>query len=138
MRETKFKGKVKYNGNHLFSGDWVEGSLIVKYVSEGVFIYVIEKDEFGNIIREFEIEVDPETVSQYTGLKDQNGAEIYEDDEVEIIVTKGVVHKGIIVFNYGSFCLKSKSDLGKDKYNVIALINYAPSCIITKLKPKKS
>ena len=43
-----FRGKVKYNGNHLFAEDWVYGSLIIK--SKGTFIYVIEEDEFGNTI----------------------------------------------------------------------------------------
>ena len=76
MRTIRFRGKVKYNGNHLFAGDWVFGSLIIK--PSGTFIYVVEEDEFGNIVREFETEVIPETVGQFTGLTDKNGTEIFE------------------------------------------------------------
>jgi len=76
MIEVKFRGKIKYNGNYLFSGDWAFGSLILK--SKGAFIYVIEKDNFDNIIREYEVEVIPESVEQFTGLKDKNEVEIFE------------------------------------------------------------
>ena len=76
-----FKAKVKYNGNHLFSGDWVQGSLIIK--TNGYFVYVIDEDDLGNIVREFEVEVIPETVCQYTGEVDKDGNKIFEGDICE-------------------------------------------------------
>lgn len=78
LLKNKFRAKVKYNGNHFFSGDWVIGSLIIK--SNGIFIYIIEEDEFGNIVRELDVDVIPETVGQYTGLKDINFSGVYEND----------------------------------------------------------
>ena len=97
-REILFRGQIKYNGNHLFAGEWVEGSLIVK--TKGVFIYVIEKDQFGNIVREFEVEVVPETVGQFTGLTDKNGVRIFEGDIVK--TTKRI---GVCVFYLGCFVI---------------------------------
>ena len=82
MREILFKGKVKYNGNHFMSGDWVEGSLIIK--ASSTFIYVIELDAFGNIIREIEVEVVPETICQFTGLTGINGVKIFEGNILSI------------------------------------------------------
>lgn len=73
-----FKAKVKNNGNHLFSGDWVQGSLIIK--TKGYFVYVIEEDDLGNIVREFEVEVIPETVCQFVGLLDKKSNRIFEND----------------------------------------------------------
>lgn len=81
-REILFKGKVKYNGNYFISGDWVEGSLIIK--ASSTFIYVIELDAFGNIIREIEVEVVPETICQFTGLTDIDKVKIFEGDILSI------------------------------------------------------
>jgi len=106
MRDIKFRGKVKYNGNHLHSGDWVYGSYILKYACS--FIYVIEEDEFGNIVREFEVEVIPETVGQYTGMKDKNGVEIYENCEIN--------NKYIVVYKFNKYILQriSSRDIFKE------------------------
>lgn len=76
-----FKAKVKNNGNHLFSGDWVQGSLIIK--TNGYFIYVIEEDDLGNIVREFEVEVIPETVCSFVRRQDKNGNNIFEGDVIQ-------------------------------------------------------
>ena len=100
-RAILFRGKVKYNGNHLFSGDWVYGSLIIK--TNGIFIYVIDEDKFGNIVREFEVEVIPETVGEFTGLTDKNSVKVFSDD----LLKDGKEDVFRVYQIAGGFCVKS-------------------------------
>ena len=81
MRTIKFKGKRVDNG------EWVEGDVITN-PKDRVISCVIP---FLGSPREF-VNVMPETVSQFIGLTDKNGKEIFDGD----IFTDSLGNKAIV------------------------------------------
>ena len=72
MRQIKFKAKRPGNG------EWVEGSLIRSTTGIKERAYIV--DSFSSMSDYSVIGVDPSTVCQFTGLKDKDGKDIFEND----------------------------------------------------------
>lgn len=91
MREIKFRGK------RLDNGVWVEGSLLQDDYGVCMIVEFVDHHEQWH-------EVDPDTVGQYTGMKDKNGEEICEGDIVEWENMMGTKMCSVIAYRGRGFC----------------------------------
>ena len=93
MREILFKAKRKDNGK------WVEG-----YLMDENYINVPFNDYDACGRFDDPIEINPETLCQYTGLTDKNGRKIWEND-ITYIRSSGLSGYGVIKYQNGNLVL---------------------------------
>ncbi len=132
MREILFRGKAtNRNPNEFYrtsykNGDWVYGFLSDSKNYLG-FAEMINTDGICGI------DVDPETVGQYTGLTDKNGTKIFEGDigrykQTDRAKTNGkpIICIGKVVYNEktASFAVDSKDEIGAKNYDYFPIKDF--------------
>lgn len=94
---------IKFKAKRLDNGEWIIGSLIRSTAGVKERAYIV--DNFSSMSDYSIVGVDPSTVCQFTGLKDEDGTEIWEHD-----ILKNHPMTNEVTFRNGSFMIVEDYD----------------------------
>lgn len=115
---------IKFKAKRLDNQEWVCGY----FYEENDNTYIIEnRQEESKLNRNITYQVNPKTVCQFTGMKDVNGEELYEND---IITAKSILDteiEGKIMYFNACFFLGNIDEQGR-KRAIRELWKYVDVC----------
>lgn len=110
---------IKFKAKRLDNEEWVKGDLVHSTSYVGISY---PSDEFSNV--SIVHRVDPKTVCQFTGLKDENGVELYEGDLVQVtgqtrIIEYNKKYCAFVMKEEGEYLMRELDFLTKYAFNII-------------------
>ena len=100
--------EILFHGRSIEGRMWYEGDLINAKGNIPPYVPMIVTTEFNNY-NGTAIDVDPDTVGQYTGINDMNDKKIFEWDIVKITWTavgrEPVTEIHLVTYSKGCFCV---------------------------------